>query len=121
MRNFLGIGAQKAGTSWLYEMLKLHPGVTLPAVKEIHFWDMQCEKGVEWYAALFENDGAQQKQGEITPAYSVLPVEVSREIHAFSPRLRVIYVTRKPIERAWSAALVALAMSEMTTDEAPDA
>jgi hypothetical protein len=37
--NFLCIGAQKSGTTWLYENLKQHPEVWLTPVKEIHFFD----------------------------------------------------------------------------------
>ena len=37
--SFLGIGAQKAGTTWLYQNLKAHPGVALPPEKELHFFD----------------------------------------------------------------------------------
>lgn len=34
-----GVGATKAGTSWLYRMLDDHPECRLPAVKELHYWD----------------------------------------------------------------------------------
>jgi hypothetical protein len=37
--DFLCIGAQKAGTSWLYRNLKQHPGICLPPIKEIHYFD----------------------------------------------------------------------------------
>ena len=37
--DFLGIGLQKAGTSWLYEQLKAHPALWLPRRKEMHFFD----------------------------------------------------------------------------------
>lgn len=37
--NFLGIGAQKAGTSWLHECLKKHSEIWLPPEKEIHYFD----------------------------------------------------------------------------------
>lgn len=37
--DFLCIGAQKAGTSWLYQNLGQHPGIWLPPVKEIHYFD----------------------------------------------------------------------------------
>ena len=37
--DFLCIGAQKAGTSWLDVMLRQHPGVFLPPMKEVHFYD----------------------------------------------------------------------------------
>ena len=36
---FLGIGAHKAGTSWLYTQLAKHPDVYMPPKKEIHFFD----------------------------------------------------------------------------------
>jgi hypothetical protein len=36
---FLGIGAQKAATTWLYHQLGRHPQVRFPGGKELHFWD----------------------------------------------------------------------------------
>lgn len=33
-----GLGAQKAGTSWLHRMLQRHRDVHLPLVKELHYW-----------------------------------------------------------------------------------
>jgi hypothetical protein len=40
--SFVCIGAQKAGTTWLYDNLCRHPDVWLPQVKEIHFFDTVC-------------------------------------------------------------------------------
>ncbi len=37
--SFLCIGAQKAATSWLWVMLRQHPQVWMPPLKEIHFFD----------------------------------------------------------------------------------
>jgi len=37
--DFLGIGAQKSGTTWLYHKLRLHPDFWLPPVKELHYFD----------------------------------------------------------------------------------
>lgn len=37
--NFWGIGAQKAGTSWLYYNLTKTPGFVIPPVKEMHYFD----------------------------------------------------------------------------------
>ncbi len=33
------IGAQKAGTTWLYQNLRQHPEIWLPPIKEIHYFD----------------------------------------------------------------------------------
>ena len=43
--DFLGIGAQKAGTSWLHQMLRQHPQVWLPHAKEIHYFDHRFPPG----------------------------------------------------------------------------
>ena len=37
--DFLCVGAQKAGTSWLYRQLELHPDFWMPPVKELHYLD----------------------------------------------------------------------------------
>ena len=37
--DFLGIGAQKAGTTWLHLNLRRHPGVWLPPVKELQYFN----------------------------------------------------------------------------------
>jgi hypothetical protein len=41
--DFLGIGAQKAGTSWLAGMLRRHPRIWVAPVKEVHYFDRSCE------------------------------------------------------------------------------
>ena len=37
--DFLGIGAQKAATSWLYQNLRQHPDIWMPPRKELHYFD----------------------------------------------------------------------------------
>jgi len=37
--DFIGIGAQKAGTSWLRANLARHPGVWMPPLGEVHYFD----------------------------------------------------------------------------------
>jgi hypothetical protein len=37
--DFLCIGAQKAGTTWLYRNIKHHPNIWVPPIKEIHYFD----------------------------------------------------------------------------------
>jgi len=117
--DFLGIGAQKAATTWLYTHLELHPEIRFPGGKEIHFWDLHRERGVAWWLNIFSQEG-NWKQGEITPAYALLEESAIREIRAIAPEVRMVYSIRNPIARAWSAALMALERAEMTFDEASD-
>ena len=37
--DFIGIGAQKAGTTWLGRNLQAHPEVWMPRLKEVHYFD----------------------------------------------------------------------------------
>jgi hypothetical protein len=104
MIDFLGIGAQKAGTTWLFRHLRAHPQIRFPAGKEIHFWNRDISRGVNAWLDLFPANGPGIKQGEITPAYAFLPLEVIAQIQKINPKLRLFYSIRNPIARAWSAA-----------------
>jgi hypothetical protein len=37
--HFICIGAQRAGTTWLYTVLERHPAFWLPPIKELHYFD----------------------------------------------------------------------------------
>jgi len=104
MIDFLGIGAQKAGTTWLFRHLSTHRQVRFPAGKEIHFWDRHLSRGVDVWLDLFPASPPGIRQGEITPAYAFLDVEIIAQIHKINPGLRLFYSIRNPIARAWSAA-----------------
>lgn len=41
--DFIGIGAQKAGTTWVSRNLQLHPGIWMPTIKELHYFDEKIE------------------------------------------------------------------------------
>jgi len=119
MLYFLGIGAQKAGTTWLYQSLQLHPRLGFSAKKEVHFWDQHRDRGIEWYRKQFSEDD-DRLHGDITPAYAMLEPEVIREIRQEFPSLRLIYILRNPIERAWSHAKMDLRRRGLPLDDAPD-
>ena len=64
--NFLCIGAQKAGTTWLHQNLKKHPDLWLPPVKEIHYFDekehykKRNKPSPTIFDRLFDNSGYNQ-------------------------------------------------------------
>src|SRR6266496_3781329 len=120
MLDFLGIGAQKAATTWLWQNLERHPAIAFPAGKEVHFWDEHPERGTDWWLGLFADANPGCKQGEITPAYALLDETTIRGIKAVAPELLLFYSIRNPIARAWSAALMAVERAEMMIDEASD-
>lgn len=154
---FLGIGAQKAATTWLWQNFRRHPGIWMPPRKELHYfdrsahylspsylatdrlfprllgredhnkrfrrvfvrelaaavasgdaatirWSLRYFFGTysdDWYQSLFRHAAA-SVVGEITPSYSLLdPPDVQR-IRALFPNLRVLFLMRDPVDRAWS-------------------
>ena len=105
--DFLGIGAQKSGTSWLYENLKLHPEIYVSEQKELHYFDKKLNDSLFSYSGNFKN-GLGKVKGEITPAYSILQIEKICLIKKLMPRVKLILLLRNPIERAWSHALMDL-------------
>jgi len=55
--NFLGIGGTRCGSTWLHYNLLVHPGLWLPPVKELHYFDRSPEYRSPSYLAgegLFE-------------------------------------------------------------------
>ena len=55
--NFIGIGVPRAGTTWLHELLDMHPDVAVPQRrKEVHFFDRYYDKGMAWYSSFFPPD-----------------------------------------------------------------
>lgn len=150
--DFIGIGAQKAGSSWLYQRLRELDEFDLPPIKELHYFDnfkgyrinatrsepklLKRMKSTEWlrsasigcayalrhgglsnltwhfnyyfsnynddwYASLFAGYGG--IKGEITPSYAALNEQDIERIYSLFPDVKIIYMIRNPVERAWSA------------------
>ncbi len=157
---FLGIGAQKAGTTWLSQQLSRHPEVWIAPGKEIHYFDRDPRYfssprwlstsspfarlvgsnawerpqmktnlvnmirsirasrfgeakwwarlafgyyGDRWYRKLFSAASTAKHCGEITPSYSILESEDVARIKAVNPDMKLLFIIRNPMERAWSA------------------
>lgn len=104
---FLVAGVQKGGTTALFDYLVEHPALSLPVIKEAHFFD--DETSVDWsrpdygpYEAMFSDPpGAGRLRGEATPIYLYWPNSLER-IAAYNPEMRLILIFRDPIERAIS-------------------
>ena len=124
--DFIGIGAQKAGTTWIYSQLSKHSAVAFPRGKETHYWNSFGEKSADEWVQLLKplsqsrSDQQRMITGEITPAYALLSIEQIAAIRRRCPEIRIFMSLRNPVERAWSAALMGLARAEMRYEEASD-
>jgi Sulfotransferase family len=67
--SFLCIGAQKAGTTWLFEQLIRHPGVWMPPVKELHYFDHRhVEPNRSWTAGHIQKAALKLLQSHLAKA-----------------------------------------------------
>jgi hypothetical protein len=96
--DFLGIGAQN---------LSHLPQLFLPKPKELHYFDREFDQPLKTYSGKFEGHDGKIK-GEFTPAYGVLPIDRIKLIRRLIPRLKLIFLMRNPIDRAWSQAIMNL-------------
>jgi len=103
--DFLIIGAQKCGTSTLYRLLAQHPYVKPSAKKEVHYFDLNFEAGLDWYLSHFPSsrskDGRRVVVGESSPyymAHSLAPERAARIV----PQAKLIALLRNPVDRAYS-------------------
>ena len=141
--DFICIGAQKAGTTWLYAQLAAHPDFWMPPRKEIHYFDERGNRPIKpWWRTRDERDLRFQEKlqslsaqfwldltnygqlfaakesllsGDITPAYSMLPDEIIAMVTRQFPKAKVIFLARDPVERAWSQ----ISMSVQTGGRVP--
>lgn len=104
--NFLGIGAQRCGTTLLHAVLETHPEIYVPRRrKEIHFFDRHFERGLDWYANFFpdaEDARSFRAIGEITPDYLYVPEAAKRIIQTMPRDCRFIISLRHPAKRVFS-------------------
>ncbi|WP_164477790.1 sulfotransferase family protein [Nocardioides pantholopis] len=102
--NFLYVGPDKAGSSWLHEVLLKHPDVYLTPAKDLYFFDRYYDRGLAWYADQFRDARAERVVGEICQDYLFHPRAAER-IHDTLGPVRVMVSLRDPVERAWSSYL----------------
>lgn len=95
--DFVGIGAPRTGTTWLFEMLKEHPEVEIPSEKAVNFFNANYEKGKDWYYDHF-SAFKQKVVGEISPLYFGNSF-LGERLHETAPDAKLILITRDPIER----------------------
>jgi Sulfotransferase domain len=105
--DFYIVGHHKSGTTALYQMLKQHPQIYMPALKEPRFFapDLRALLGDngrlpsswEEYLALFAPASPEQRRGEASPSY--LRSEVAaRLISRARPDARIIALLREPAD-----------------------
>ncbi len=95
------IGAQKAGTSTLYRLLRDHPEIRIPPDKEVPIFDREVtDAEVDAYMAG-HFAGATERCGTVTPHYMFSP-EIADRMRRYVPDALIIALLRDPVTRAFS-------------------
>jgi hypothetical protein len=103
--NFLYIGPDKAGSSWLHEVLLRHPQVFLTEAKDLYFFDRYYDRGLEWYRSQFRHaTDAHRVVGEVCQDYLFEPLAPAR-IRECLGEINLMVTLREPAARAHSSYL----------------
>lgn len=128
--DFLIVGPQRTGTTWLHAHLRYHPEIMLSEPKELYFFSSlkAPESGrfrsneLAWYLRFFHEPlwrvmlrhgislwrfrelYRPKIRGEATASYAALDRDVIEDIVALNPEVKVILMIRNPVDRAWSHA-----------------
>lgn len=108
--NFIIIGAQKCGTTSLFDYMSRHPQIARAFEKEVRFFDLNYDKGLNWYRSHFPTvqrmffDKYLLRRnivtGEATPDDLWDPRSAKR-VHDVLPDTKLIVLLRNPIDRAY--------------------
>ncbi|HST32554.1 MAG TPA: sulfotransferase [Solirubrobacteraceae bacterium] len=99
--DFFIVGHQKCGTTALYEMLKRHPQIFMPEVKEPRYFVPELLRPdrvlstLDGYLALFADAPPGQLAGEASPQYIRSPT-AAQAIAQMQPQARIVAVLREP-------------------------
>jgi hypothetical protein len=109
--DFILIGAQRSGTTSLFNYLCQHPEIHPAFPKEVHYFSNHYQKGVNWYRSHFPlminkkiNVSFHKRKfisGEATPYYLSHPLAAER-VNELIPNVQLIVLLRNPVDRAYS-------------------
>ena len=98
---FIGIGAQKCASTWLYGVFQQCADVYVSEEKEVDFFSYYFDRGYEWYERNFRTETPVKHRGEISPSYFIHPDAADRA-YAYNPDMQVFVALRDPVRRAFS-------------------
>ena len=109
--DFVIIGAQKSGTTSLYNFIIKHPTIAPASQRELHYFSGQYRFGEQWYRSNFPTNLSRRyfykktKQkllsGEASPTYMFHPIASDR-MKNILPDIKLIAILRNPVDRAYS-------------------
>jgi len=108
--NLILIGAQKSGSTAVYDWLSQHPDIYgNPAMKDFPFFckPEYFDKGLQWFSRHFKGHRNEPIVLHGYVHYLFLADEVAARLKALNPELKLLVLLRNPVERAFSGYLQA--------------
>lgn len=105
--NFVYIGPDKAGSTWLFRLLSHHADVFITPAKDLYFFDRFYDRGLNWYAHQFDGATGQRIIGEISHDYLYdrrAAIRLKRDLS----EVQLMVCLREPSDRTFSAYLYLL-------------
>lgn len=99
--DFVFIGPDKTGSSWMYKLLASHRECYVPKIKDLYYFDRFFSRGDDWYLSHFPAITDCSAIGELSHDY-LYSSEACERIHAFNPQMKIITCLRDPVERSFS-------------------
>lgn len=122
--DFMIVGAQKCGTTTLYDILNAHPSICGSQPKEPHFFSLSpnWRRELSAYHRCFDFQPG-KLHFEASTSYTFYPyrrLRVWQDIYDYNPQMRFIYLVRHPIDRIVSAYMHAYerGVTDLPIDEA---
>lgn len=111
--DFIGIGAGKAGTTWIFQCLKEHPEICVSSKKELFFFDKPYiyRKGIKYYQSFFRHCSKNKIKGEIAPSY-IFSLQAPYLIYKHFPNVKLIACLRNPVDIIFSLYKFSLLLKE---------
>lgn len=100
--NFLFIGPDKSGSTWIYHILGEHPECCVTTIKETFYFNQYYHRGMDWYLSFFAGGFKNiRAAGEICHDYLFSDLAATRIKYSF-PKIKLITCLRNPTERTFS-------------------
>ena len=100
--NFIGLGAPKSATTWLYHCLREHPEIFVADSKEVMFFDYGDIRGrLATYEKHFDQAGDAKAVGEFSTRY-LASTRAPARVKKLIPDAKLIASLRRPADQIYS-------------------
>jgi hypothetical protein len=92
----IAAGMPRAGSSWLYRNLSLHPSANVSNLKEINYFTINFDRGTSWFDSLY-HDKSNLARFDISPFYFLDP-DFEQNVKKSNLNTKVVMILREPDE-----------------------